>query len=111
MIFLFLTSQIYQMKKLLLFILISISISPFPSLAQLYWGGAGGAWNSAGWSTTNSGPYTTAWTNNSNVIFNVDGTIAAPTAASNFLSLTCNANVSFTSFTSTIGTNGTVATI
>lgn len=101
------------MKKitLLLSFCILISISPFESFAQLYWGGSGGAWNSAGWSTTNSAPYNTAWTNNSHVVFNVDGTIAAPTSSSNFLSLTCNADVSFTSFTSTIGTNGTVTTI
>ena len=101
------------MKKLLLLLLIKLILTVLPNIsyAQLYWGGLGGAWNSAGWSTTNLGPYSTAWTNNSNVIFNVDGTITSPTAASNFLSLTCNANVSFTTFTSTIGTNGSVTTI
>jgi autotransporter-associated beta strand protein len=101
------------MKKVLLstITLIALTFLNFSSFAQLYWGGAGGAFNSPGWSTSNAAPYTTVWTNNSNVVFNLDGTVAAPTASSNFLSLTCNANVSLTSFTSTIGTNGTIANI
>ena len=90
------------MKKLLFSTVFLILATTFSQnlMAQLYWGGAGGAWDSAGWSNTNSAPYTTAWdANTTTVHFNLDGNIAGPTTNSLFkiANIFCNANVTLTS--------------
>ncbi|TKB95244.1 T9SS type A sorting domain-containing protein [Pedobacter cryophilus] len=98
------------MKKVLLLLsfYLLISFSPDKTFAQLYWGGSG-SWTSAGWSTTNSGPYTSAWVSGSAVIFNVPASTITG-ATTTFSSITANEDVTVTSG-GTINTGATIATI
>ena len=74
----------------------------------LYFGGSG-TWNDSVWSTTNSAPYTIAWTSTSAAIFNVtNSTITG--ATTQFSTITANEDVTV-SAGGTLGTSGTVATI
>lgn len=47
------------------------------AVAQLYWNtnGSSASMTSANWSTTGAAPFTTAWTNSSNVVFNATSTM------------------------------------
>jgi autotransporter-associated beta strand protein len=97
---------IYLTAILFLFTCLMIPISSF---SQLYWGGSGGAWNSAGWSATDGGPFVSNWIANSLAVFNVpNSSITGASIA--FSSIMANENV-VVSNSGTIATGGSIATI
>ncbi|MDA9555527.1 T9SS type A sorting domain-containing protein [Pelobium sp.] len=108
------------MKKLLLssaLLFLTIAFSQNLFAQTLYWGGTGD-WNgSTGWSTTSSGPFTTAWSaSTTTVYFNIAGTINNPgtgTAFSSVATFNCNENMTVTGAGNTsfrIGNNGGLST-
>jgi len=77
----------------------------------LYWGGAAtDAWTNATWSTNPTGPFTTAWTDNSNVIFNASSTLTFATCSIGNLTLPDGITVTITK-AGTLKTNNQVRTI
>lgn len=81
--------------------------------ATIYWKTATNAsWTSSSWSTVAGGPYTSAYTSGSDVVFEANGgtTLTITGATTNFASITANENVTLTAG-GTLGTGGAVATI
>jgi autotransporter-associated beta strand protein len=100
------------MKKILLLLsfCILIAISPVKTFAQLYWGGIStDTWTSAKWSSSSSGPFTSAWVSGSAVIFN-EPTSGITGASVTFSSITANVDVTVIPG-GTLNTGGASATI
>ncbi|WP_035615399.1 autotransporter-associated beta strand repeat-containing protein [Haloferula sp. BvORR071] len=90
----------------------AISIS---SAAPQYWKtSSAAAWDSATWATAPGGTYDQPWASGSDVTFEdnlgIALTIAGPSAATNFNSITANESVTVTP-SNTLGTGGTIATV
>ncbi len=93
--------------------LLGLLSSPSSQAATLYWKtSTAGAWTGSTWGAAAGGPYTTAYTTGSDVVFEANGgtTLTITGGTTNFASITANENVTVTAG-GTLGTNGTVATI
>jgi len=89
----------------LLIVGFSFSTNVVSAQTTLYWGGiATDAWTNATWSTNPTGPFTTAWTDNSNVIFNASSTLTFATCSIGNLTLPDGITVTITK-AGTLSTN------
>jgi autotransporter-associated beta strand protein len=88
----------------------SFSANVVTAQTTLYWGGAASdLWTNATWSTNPTGPFTTAWTDNSNVIFNASSTLKFATCHIGNLTIPDGITVTITK-DGTLKTNNLVRT-
>ncbi|MFM8764405.1 MAG: hypothetical protein ACKOEZ_06180, partial [Spartobacteria bacterium] len=80
--------------------------------AQLYWNtnGVTGNWTDSNWGSSSGGPFTTGFTNNTNVIFTANSTVNGRTASTGNITVNSNVLVSFGTGTGSFGTGGNVRT-
>lgn len=86
-----------------------------PAYGQLYWKtSAANSWTGSFWGTAPGGPYTSAWVNGSNVIFEDNGgtTLTVTFATATVGNITVNENTTITpTGSTTLGTGGSIRTV
>lgn len=100
-------------------LLMTVLMAHSATAGTLYWKTSTGVfWDEAttpAWSAVPGGPYTSAWVQNSDVVFEANGgtalTIGGPDAQVDFASVTANENVTVAPFNFNLGTGGTVVPV
>ncbi|HVU24887.1 MAG TPA: autotransporter-associated beta strand repeat-containing protein [Opitutus sp.] len=85
--------------------------APAPVRAQLYWNtnGSSSTWTNANWGSSASGPFTTAWTSNSNVEFTADSSVTFATTSIGNVTVDAGRTVTIAQ-AGTLSMNGAVRT-
>jgi autotransporter-associated beta strand protein len=90
---------------------LAATLLPATLSAQLYWNTntSANTWTSANWGTTSSGPFTTAWANNNDVIFSATSTATFASTSIGNVTVNNGLNVNVTAG-GTLSTNNAVRT-
>jgi autotransporter-associated beta strand protein len=97
--------------RILFLITAALSLFAVTAWGQLYWNTneSPAAWTAANWSTSSSGPFTTAWTDNTNAIFSAASTVTFATASIGDVTVNDGLTVTITQ-AGTLSTNNLVRT-